>query len=54
MKRWCNNKNLRIKNHQQFNKETEDIFELIQVRSINETEKFYPAVRKVYGEQMAA
>jgi len=54
MKRWCHNKNLRIRNHEQFIRETEDIFELIQVRILNETEKFYPVVRKVYGDQMAA
>jgi hypothetical protein len=54
MKRWCHANQLRIKNHAQFVKETEEIFEMIQVRIINETEKFYPAVRAVYGEQMAA
>ncbi len=54
MKRWCHHKNLRIKNHAQFVTETEDLFELIQIRMINETEKFYPVVRSVYGEQMAA
>lgn len=54
MKRWCHNKNLRIKNHEQFVKDTNDIFEMIQDRIIDETEKFYPVVRTVYGEQMAA
>ena len=54
MKRWCHNKNLRIKNHEQFVQETTELFEIIQVRIINETEKFYPVVRTVYGEQMAA
>ena len=54
MKRWCHNKNLRIKNHEQFVKETEEIFDMIQMRIINETEKFYPVVRSVYGAQMAA
>lgn len=54
MKRWCHNKNLRIKNHEQFVKDTEHFFELIQERIISETEKLYPLVRVVYGEQMAA
>ena len=54
MKRWCHNKHLRIKNHDQFVKETNELFEIIQIRIINETEKFYPVVRSVYGEQMAA
>lgn len=54
MKRWCHNKSLRIKNHEQFVQDTNEIFEMIQVRIINETEKFYPVVRSVYGEKMAA
>ena len=54
MKRWCHNKNLRIKNHEQFVKETNEIFSMVQDRIISETEKFYPVVRSVYGEQMAA
>ncbi len=54
MKRWCHNKNLRIKNHDQFVEETAALFDMIEMRIINETEKFYPVVRSVYGEQMAA
>lgn len=54
MKRWCHNKNLRIKNHEQFVQETADLFDMIETRMIHETEKFYPIVRNVYGEQMAA
>ncbi|RKZ93914.1 MAG: hypothetical protein DRQ43_07570 [Gammaproteobacteria bacterium] len=54
MKRWCHNKTLRIKNHTRFVQETEELFDLIQIRMINEVEKFYPVVRTVYGEQMAA
>ena len=54
MKRWCHNKTLRIKNHDRFVQETEELFDLIQIRMINEVEKFYPVVRTVYGEQMAA
>jgi len=54
LKRWCHNKNLRIKNHEQFVKETDEIFTMIQDRIISETEKFYPVVRTVYGKQMAA
>jgi len=52
MKRWCHNKNLRIKNHDQFVAETENLFELIEIRMIDEVEKFYPVVRSVYGEDM--
>jgi len=46
MKRWCHNKNLRIKNHDQFIKETEDLFYTIETRIIHETEKFYPVIRE--------
>jgi len=54
MKRWCHNKSLRIKNYDQFVSETDDFLDLIQLRIIDKTEKFYPAVRSVYGEKMAA
>jgi len=54
MKRWCHNKNLRIRNHDQFVQETTELFDMIETRMIKKTEKFYPVVRSVYGEQMAA
>ena len=54
MKHWCHNKHLRIKNHEQFILETDDFLDLIQLRIIDKTEKFYPVVRSVYGEKMAA
>ncbi len=54
MKRWCHNKHLRIKDHNRFVQETEELFEVFQIRMIDEVEKFYPVVRSVYGEQMAA
>lgn len=54
MKRWCHNKHLRIRNHEQFVQETDDFLELIQLRIMDKTEKFYPVVRTVYGEKMAA
>jgi len=54
MKRWCHNKNLRIRNHDQFIQATAEQFDMIETRMIKETEKFYPVVRKVYGEQMVA
>lgn len=53
-RRWCHNNKLRIKDHDRFVKETNEIFDMIQDRIISETEKFYPVVRNVYGEQMAA
>lgn len=56
MKRWCHksSNNLRIKNHEQFIAETHDFLEVIQIRIIDKTEKFYPVVRSVYGQKMAA
>jgi len=54
MKRWCHNKSLRIKNYKQFVEETDDFLDVIQLRIIDKTEKFYPVVRSVYGEKMAA
>lgn len=54
MKRWCHNKNLRIKNHEQFVQETNEFLNMIQDRIVSETEKFYPVVRSVYGERMVA
>ncbi len=53
-KRWCHNHKLRINDYDRFVKETNDIFNMIQDRIISETEKFYPIVRNVYGEQMVA
>ena len=46
MKKWCYNKHLRIKNHEQFINDTTELFEMIQDRIIDETEKFYPVIRK--------
>lgn len=54
VKRWCRNKELRIKNHEQFIAETREMFEMIQDRIIDENEKFYPVVRKVNGEKSAS
>ena len=46
-KKWCHNKELRIKNHTGFIAATNDLFDMVQLRIINETEKFYPVIRKV-------
>lgn len=47
MKKWCHNKHLRIKNHKDFISDTRDLFEMLETRIINETEKLYPIVREV-------
>ena len=54
VKRWCRNKQLRIKDHDRFIAETHEMFEMVLDRIVHETEYFYPVVRSVYGEKMAA
>ena len=54
LKKWSRNKELRIKDHEQFVKDTRDMFEMVQDRAIDETENFYPLVRSVTGSQVAA
>ena len=54
LKKWSRNKELRIKDHDQFVKDTRDMFEMVQDRAIDETENFYPLVRSVTGSQVAA
>lgn len=53
LKKWCRNKELRIRDHQQFINDTKDMFEMVQDRAIDETENFYPLVRNVMGSQVA-
>ena len=45
-KKWCSKKTLRIKNHEQFVSDTEDIFELVWKRIIDESEHLYPLFKK--------
>lgn len=47
LKRWCKNKELRIKDHDQFVKETREMFELVLRRIEDEVERLYPTVRTV-------
>lgn len=54
LKRWCKNKHLLIKDHDQFVKETREMFDLVLRRIEDEVEHLYPTVRAVQGGQMAA
>lgn len=54
LKHWCKNKNLRIKDHEKFVKESEDIFNLVNDRINDEVENFYPVIREAYGSKIAA
>ncbi len=47
LKSWCRNKQLRVKNHQQFVQETEDIFNLISQRINDEKKHLYPVVKEM-------
>jgi len=47
LKRWSRKNTLRIKNHDKFLSDTNDMFELIWKRIIDETEHLYPVVREV-------
>lgn len=54
MKRWCHHKQLRIKDHDQFVKDTYDMLNMYEDRIISETEKLYPVVRLVFGAEIKA
>jgi len=51
-KKWSNKKghNLRISNYGKFNKETNEMFELVLKRIQDETENLYPLVRSISGD----
>ena len=51
-KKWSNKKgrHLRISNYAKFNKETNEMFELVLKRIQDETEKLYPLVRSISGD----
>lgn len=52
--RWCKNKKLRVIKHQEFIKDSEEIFNLVLNRVDAETQILYPMVRQALGEKMAA
>lgn len=54
LKRWCKGRELRIKNHDQFVQETQEMFALVLRRIEDEVERLYPTVRRVQAEKMAA
>lgn len=47
IRRWCNKDRVRIKDHSRFVRETKEMFEIVQTRIVDETEKLYPLVRRV-------
>jgi hypothetical protein len=48
------NKELMIRNHKKFVKETEEVMEIVFDRIQRETEHLYPLVRKVTGDDKIA
>ena len=52
-KQWCRKSTLRIKNHDQFVSDTEDIFELVWKRIIDESEHLYPAFNRATQKEAA-
>ena len=53
-KRWCRYNKLYINDHDAFMKDSEDMFEMIFKRIVDEAEHLYPAVRGVLQERQAA
>jgi hypothetical protein len=54
VKKWCSKNTLRIRNHQQFISDTEEIFEFVWNRIIDESEHLYPAFKIATEEKRAA
>lgn len=54
LKRWSRNKELRIKDHEQFVMETREMFQLVLRRIEDEVEHLYPTVREVQSARKAA
>lgn len=50
-RRWCRHKKLYIKNHDKFMKDSDDMFEMIFNRIVDESEHLYPVARKILIEQ---
>ncbi|RTZ66646.1 MAG: hypothetical protein DSZ29_02565 [Aquificaceae bacterium] len=53
-KQWCRKDSLRIKNHDQFVADTEDIFELVWKRIIDESEHLYPVFKRAIQHKEVA
>ena len=55
-KKWClkNHKQLRVGDHEQFKRETIELFELVLTRIQDETEHLYPLVRQINAKNKQA
>jgi succinate dehydrogenase flavin-adding protein (antitoxin of CptAB toxin-antitoxin module) len=56
LKKWCklNNRNLVVKNYDQFINETDGMFMMVLNRIQDETEKLYPVARRISGDEIKA
>jgi hemerythrin-like domain-containing protein len=54
LKRWSKNKELLINDHDQFVKDTREMFQLVLNRIEDEVEHLYPTVREVQAARQAA
>ncbi|MEN8175400.1 MAG: hypothetical protein ABFS23_06535 [Pseudomonadota bacterium] len=56
LKKWCrkHGKELKIKDHDEFIRETEEMFDFVLKRIQDETEHLYPLLREVAGDRMKA
>lgn len=54
LKKWCSKsgKELRIDDYEAFAAETEEMFEMVLDRIVDESEKLFPLVRRVTGERV--
>ena len=52
--RWCKNKVLRVKKHDEFTQDSKEVFELVMNRITAETEILYPVVRASMADKLAA
>ncbi len=53
-RKWCSGSKLRIKNHDLFVEDTEEIFEFVWNRIIDESEHLYPAFKIATQQKLAA
>ncbi len=50
-KRWCRHNKLYIRNHEKFLQDSDDMFEMVFDRIVDEAEHLYPVVRDVMDEK---
>ncbi len=56
LKKWCQPKNqkLKIRDHDEFLRETNEMFQMVLDRILDETEHLYPLIREITGDAVKA